>query len=113
MIKDKIKYAALSAVCLASLFSFASCKDKEADSDVYITLNEEVIYLSVGEEYTLEAGVSPYDPMDKNIMWSVSDAGIATVEGGRVTAKSEGETTVTAFTNGKDAKCRVVVKNNK
>ncbi len=68
-------------------------------------LNKTSVTLGVGESYTLKAsGQSPYK-------WSTSSKSVATVSGGKVTAKKSGTATVTVTAaNGKKATCKVTVK---
>ncbi len=46
---------------------------------------------------------------DQNVAWSSSDASIATVESGEVTAVAEGTVTITATVGGVSGTCRIVV----
>ena len=63
-----------------------------------------------GESVTIKSTVKPDNATDKTVYWSSSNATIATVENGKVTALAEGETTVIAKAGGKEAKCTVTVK---
>lgn len=66
-----------------------------------------------GQTATLNATVSPSDATNKTVTWTSSDASIATVEDGKVTALSKGTATITASSNdgsGKHASCSVNVK---
>jgi uncharacterized protein YjdB len=52
-----------------------------------------------GESFQLSATVSPDNAIDKNVTWSSSDTGVATVDAsGKVTATGGGEATVTVTT---------------
>ena len=75
-----------------------------------IKLNKTSAYLgkkeSVTLKYTLSAGST------STVTWSSSNKNVATVSGGKVTAKGAGATTITATTaNGKKATCKVTVIN--
>ena len=75
-----------------------------------INLNKTSAYLgkkeSVTLKYTLSAGSS------STVTWSSSNKNVATVSGGKVTAKGAGTATITATTaNGKKATCKVTVIN--
>ena len=87
--------------------------DPDDDKDVAVisvALNEDSLALEVGENYTLVATVSPSNATDNTISWSSADPYVASVSGGKITAKSEGATTITATAhNGKSASCTVTV----
>lgn len=75
-----------------------------------IKLNKTSAYIgkkeSVTLKYTLSAGST------STVNWSSSNKNVATVSGGKVTAKGAGATTITATTaNGKKATCKVTVIN--
>ena len=75
-----------------------------------IKLNKTSAYIgkkeSVTLKYTLSAGST------STVNWSSSNKNVATVSGGKVTAKGAGTTTITATTaNGKKATCKVTVIN--
>lgn len=58
--------------------------------------------------YTLRATVTPANTMDK-VVWSVSPTGICTVKNGVVTAKANGDCTITATCGEHSATCNVNV----
>ena len=75
-----------------------------------ISLDKTSLTLEIGESYTLIATVSPSNATDKSVTWSSTNPSVASVSGGKVTAKSEGATTITATAhNGKTAACTVTV----
>jgi len=74
-----------------------------------VTLNKTELTLEPGSSETLTATVSPENATDKNVTWSTSNAEVATVEGGKVTAIKEGEATISATVGGQSANCNVVV----
>ena len=79
-----------------------------------ISLDKTTVEIKVGEWVIVEATITPSNATDKNIIWSSSDGGIATVINGKITAVKEGTATITAKTNdgGKVATCKVnVIKN--
>ena len=67
-----------------------------------VTLNQNAAEMTVGgETLTLTATVNPDNATDKSVTWSTSDANVATVENGVVTAVAAGTATITATaTNG-------------
>lgn len=75
---------------------------------VAITPANLIVY--IGETGTLTATISPEDVEQKDLTWSTSDASVATVENGIVTALKVGTVNVTVTTaNGKTAVCPVTV----
>ncbi|MCR5547527.1 MAG: Ig-like domain-containing protein [Bacteroidales bacterium] len=64
-----------------------------------------------GESYTLTATVSPSNADNKTVLWTSSNASVATVNKGTVTAVSPGNAIITATSDdgGKTATCSVVV----
>lgn len=86
-----------------------------------ITLDKTTLALIVdGDPATLTATVTPEDATDKTVVWTTSDASVATVANGVVTAVMNGTATITATaTNGtedttddKEATCTVTVSPN-
>ena len=74
-----------------------------------VTLNKESITLEVGSSETLIATVSPADASYPEVSWESSDAAVAVVENGVVTAVAEGKAVITASADGKSASCTVTV----
>lgn len=77
-----------------------------------VNLDRKDLALMVGESATLTATVFPSNATDKNVRWSSSDATVASVVNGKVTALKAGSTIVTVTTEdgGRTASCRVTVK---
>jgi endoglucanase len=89
---------------------WVSCPTGDS-SGVKISLDKKEISLSVGKTRKLTATVT--DAKNKAVTWTTSDASIATVSGGTVTAVAIGEATITAESKedaGKTAQCAVTVK---
>ena len=82
----------------------------EATPVTDITLDKTSASLKAGETVTLTATVSPSDATDKTVTWSTSDASVATVSNGVVTAKKVGTATITAKAGDKTATCKVTVE---
>ena len=118
------------AVITAALFSFMmiSCKPEEADTpDTPVTpppttiavtgvsISKSTLPLTEGDSETLTATVSPSNATNKAVNWSSSDAGVASVSDGKVTALKPGTTTITVSTadGGKTATCAVTVEAKK
>ena len=75
-----------------------------------IELDRETLALTRGETGKLTATVTPDNADDKTVLWSSSNASVATVDGnGTVTAVSKGTATITAQAGGKTATCAVTV----
>ena len=104
------KVCKIVAVAIAVMFVLgivAACgKTVEVES---VTLDKTAVTLDVGASTRLTATVAPSDATDKTVTWSSSDASVATVSDGTVTAVAEGTTTVTATAGGKSATCTVTV----
>ena len=78
-----------------------------------IELNETYLEMIEGQTRVLTAVVNPSDATHKSVKWSSSDASIAMVENGTVTAISKGKAVISATSNdgsGKHASCIVNVK---
>lgn len=64
-----------------------------------VTLNQNEAQMTVGgETLTLTATVNPNNATDQSVSWSTSDANVATVENGVVTAVAAGNATITVTT---------------
>lgn len=74
-----------------------------------IVLNHSSALLEEGESLTLEATITPHYATDKKITWSTSDANVAIVIKGVVTALGLGTANITAKVGGKEATCVVTV----
>ncbi|MCI8647278.1 MAG: S8 family serine peptidase [Firmicutes bacterium] len=92
----------------------ASCKITVKAKNIEvtgITMSKAEAELYTGESITLTAAVSPESATDKSVTWSSSNAKVATVSNGKVTGVSKGTATIAARTsNGKNASCKVTVK---
>ena len=76
-----------------------------------ISLNPNAANLLIGETLALSVVFTPDNATNKNVTWSSSDTSVASIENGIVTARSIGNTTITAITEdgGKIATCDIVV----
>ncbi len=76
-----------------------------------VTLNKNSLTLEEGKSETLTATVAPSNATNKSVTWSTGNSSIATVNNGAVTAKGEGQTTITVKTNDGNftATCSVTV----
>lgn len=76
-----------------------------------ISLSSELVNLKVGDTKTLTVNYTPANASNKNVTWSSSDASVASVADGVVTAKATGQAEITATSEegGFKATCRVFV----
>ena len=77
-----------------------------------ITLNKYSLTLEEGQKETLTSTVKPGEASDNSVNWSSSNNSVATVDNGKVTAKSAGKATITCKANdgsGKQASCEITV----
>ena len=76
-----------------------------------ISLNKSSLRLQAGANATLVASISPVNADNKQVIWSSSDTGIATVENGVVTGVKPGVVKITAQSvdGGYTAVCKVTV----
>ncbi|MDD6664780.1 MAG: Ig-like domain-containing protein [Eubacterium coprostanoligenes] len=93
---------------------FESNKINEGEQTVSVsgvTLDKQSVELTVNKTYTLTATVSPNNATNKAVNWSSTDESIATVTGGKITAKSAGTAYIIVSTKdgGFTASCRVTV----
>lgn len=95
----------------------AKAGDKTATCSVTVTtpvesvsLDHTSVSLEEGKTITLVATINPSDADEKTVEWSTSNASVATVVNGVITAVAEGEATITANADGKEASCSVIVK---
>ena len=76
-----------------------------------ITLSKNNISLTIGEEQTLTATITPDNATDKSVVWSSSDSQVVQVTNGTIKGLKVGNATITAKTsNGLTATCEVIVK---
>lgn len=99
-------------VLLSFCLLFTSCKEENKDVEVTgVTLSQTTLTLEVGKTATLTATVAPGDATNKEVTWTSSNASIATVNAGKVTAIAAGSATITVTTKegNKTATCAVTV----
>jgi hypothetical protein len=100
---------------LLTLLALAwSCNDNDDEpiAVASISLDAATKTLSPGEEFDLTATITPSNAANKDVDWSTSDAGVATVNAdGHVIAIARGMATITVKTDdgGKTATCAVTV----
>ena len=90
----------------------ATCTVTVTKADVAVesvTLDKNSLELKAGNNATLTATVSPEGATNKDVTWTSDNPEVATVEGGKVTAVSEGTAIITAKAGDKTATCTVTV----
>lgn len=101
-----------SVIANAGLFN-ASCEISVVPSKVPVTkvsLDKTEITLFEGEEETIKASIVPDNSTVRTVEWSTSDASVASVSEGKVTAVSRGTATITASADGVYAACQITVE---
>ena len=97
----------------------AGSGDPEEDDDAtyieYVYLNKSSLTMMPNTSYTLVADIDPIDVTYPKLTWSSSDNSVAEVDqNGKVTAKSDGNVTITALAvGGENASCSLTVKTPK
>ena len=103
----------LKLIFILALLSIYSCEEQlpEPIAVTSVSLNAESIEMTEGDQLELIATVSPNNAENKTIIWSSSNASIASVVNGKVTALKAGKATITVKTDdgGKTATCEVTV----
>ena len=97
---------ALAGGKLGSCYVTVSNKNVAVSS---ITLDKTSASMKVGETLTLIATVKPDDATAKTVIWSTSDATVAEIYDGVVTAKKIGTATIKAKAGNKEATCSITV----
>ncbi|MBR4444650.1 MAG: Ig-like domain-containing protein [Solobacterium sp.] len=89
----------------------AECKVTVITPVTGVSLNKNTLALLEGETETLTATVTPENADDKSVTWSSSDASVAKVDNGKVTAIKAGTTVIKVTTKdgGYTAECKVTV----
>ena len=100
-----------SLLCI--IITIVSCQ-KEVSEPIMVSavnLNADSVELTEGEEFQLVATISPNNADNKVVIWSTSNASVASVLDGKVTAIKAGKATITVKSDdgGKTATCDVVV----
>ncbi len=116
----------LMAIALVAMATFfVGCGPDEPDNPTPptpttvavtgVSLNKSSMTLTEGGSETLTATVAPSNATNTGVSWSSSNTGVATVNGGQVTAVKAGTATITVTTSdgGKTATCSVTVEAKK
>ena len=107
----QIKFAELNieTVSIDNVYFWKSAGTLPVES---VTLDKTTATIEVDEALQLKATVLPMEAANKNVVWTSSDATVATVVDGKVTGLKEGTTTITATTEdgNKTATCAITVE---
>lgn len=105
----KISAKLSTVLCFLSAL-IIGCTEKETQVEVSsVSLNTATIEMVEGETFSLMATVLPKDAEYDGVTWASSNASVASVNSGTVTAVKEGTATITASAGGKSATCSVKV----
>ncbi len=104
-----IALAAVVAIAGALLIFGGTGNSDNGSADVTVSLDKSVIEMEAGEIVTVSASVSP-SGWNGTVAWTSSDAFVATVSDGKVTAVSAGNATIKAKAGSSEASCLVTVK---
>lgn len=110
--KQLMKHGMLNQIKIAVIFLLVlvGCTEKETQVEVSsVSLNTATIEMIEGETFSLVATVLPKDAEYDGVMWASSNASVASVNSGTVTAVKEGTATITASAGGKSSTCTVKV----
>ena len=102
---NQIKIAVILLLALAGW----GCTEKTQVEVSSVSLNTATIEMVEGETFSLVATVLPKDAEYDGVIWASSNASVASVNSGTVTAVKEGTATITASAGGKSATCTVKV----
>ena len=92
------------------MLTLAGCSEKETQIEVSsVSLNTSTIEMVEGDSYKLVATVLPKDAEYDGVNWASSNASVASVSNGTVTALKQGTSTITASAGGRSATCTVKV----
>lgn len=99
----KFKFVLLAFMTALISFGITACSDDDDEvKDVPVTgvtVSPTTLALKTGTTGTLTAVIAPENATVTSVSWSSSDANVATVDKGVVTAVSEGTATITAKTD--------------
>ena len=96
-------------LAIAALFCACGPKEPPIVAVQAVSLSPSTLTLTEGDTQMLTATVSPSDATDASVNWTTSNAAVATVNAGTVTAVAPGSATITAKAGDKQASCAVTV----
>ncbi|GHV00720.1 hypothetical protein FACS1894211_08710 [Clostridia bacterium] len=102
----KLTLVTVTLLLGAALAAACAPKTPPEDKNPSVTLNHSVYSLDIGGQFTLTADV---ENTQEAVVWTTSNAAVASVAGGTVTGTGEGAAEITAAAGGASAKCVVTV----
>lgn len=102
------KFFTIITLCGAMAFG-NGCSDDDPIAVSGISLNKTTLALERGQSEKLTATVTPSDAEYDGVVWQTSDASVASVDKGTVTAIAAGSATISAIAGGQTATCAVTV----
>ncbi|MBR6203676.1 MAG: Ig-like domain-containing protein [Candidatus Methanomethylophilaceae archaeon] len=93
-----VAIAIIAAIAAAVVLTSGNGNDSKDVKVNGVVLNPATLSLEEGGQGKLTVTVSPSNATNKNVTWSTSNASVATVSNGVVTAKSQGTATITVTT---------------
>ncbi len=104
----KLTWAIVAILICASLLALVACNGKTVEAKS-IELSRGTLSLNVGESETLSVLATPANATLGSVSWTSSDASVASVSEGKVTALKAGNAIVRATVGALKADCRVTV----
>lgn len=101
----------LGYALLGLLFIISCTNEPDTIPVTNVTLNSSSVELVEGDSFLLEATVSPSNATNTTVIWSTSNASVASVDRGKIQAHAPGKAVITVTTDdgGKKATCDVTV----
>lgn len=116
MNKKRLLGMAAAAVLALPMILVSCHKEDDEDPEVLVSkveLNIHEMDVFVGENFTLEATVTPKNAKNKKLTWSSGDTKIATVDNGEVKTLTTGTTYIyVKSANGLKDSCKVIAHGN-
>ncbi len=96
-------------LAVAALFSSCALVSEATEDEVSFRLSQTEITLEEGAEAWLHLIKTPADGKKIPLLWRTGNEAVATVQNGKITAVSAGETYAEVFTREETFSCRITV----